>query len=314
VLLTFTLPSDSPALEFLNSTLFNNLQYGTTITTGVTQETKTRMLSPLLMSLCSHAFTAKDLKVDELVADAEALADAVEDAAADIAADLELLGASGVASSALAVGTYNYDDLDIVDASFGPGITNKWCNDFMSTVSTSAAQADLKAALAVSMSAVLPLSVGGIEFSDEDIECKPFDPKQTARDQPAYFHINDLKISALFSLFANGASYVDFSGVANYDPLIMKPEATAELSVAQVLYGLRLALRTEFLRNLAAKIGMFSVAMSSMFADPMQSRTRRILTRRLLRPRAGRLLDCRCLLLLPLLEARFCSLSSSSSS
>ena len=201
-----------------------------------------------------------DLEREELLADAAALAQAVEDLAADIDADIQSLGDSGVASNAAAVGTYSYDDLDIVDKSLGPDITNKWCNDFLTTVATAADQAAFKEELALGMSLVLTIPAGAVAFSAEDIKCLPVTPQQTGPDQPAYFHIRDMKITALYTLFASGASYVDVSSVENLDASKQKSEAAADLSIEQVLYGLRTALRVVFLSNIGEKMGLSGVA------------------------------------------------------
>ena len=195
-----------------------------------------------------------EFELKRLLGEAASLGVTAQGLRTDLMADLESLLSAGASSSSAAVGTYSWDGVGIIDPAVGTGISNRQCKDVMSTVGTAEGQKAFQLSLARNMALALAVPAGAIEFP-VDVACGPVDALQTRDDQAAAFSISNMRIRAVYQLFAANASYVDFSK-ANVNAALQGTEQTAALSRNAVLATLRFGLRIVFLQRSRDYLGL----------------------------------------------------------
>jgi hypothetical protein len=196
-----------------------------------------------------------EFELKRLLGEAASLGVTAQGLRVDLTADLESLLAAGASSSSAAVGTYSWDGVGIIDPAVGTGISNRQCRDVMSTVETAEGQKAFQLSLASNMALALAVPAGAIEFP-VDVACGPVDALQTRDDQAAAFSISNMRIRAVYQLFAANASYVDFSK-ANVNPALQGTEQTAALSIEAVTYAMQQGLALSFLLAIKSYYGLW---------------------------------------------------------
>ena len=157
--------------------------------------------------------------------------------------------------SLFATGTYSWSDLQVaVDGSNLPPLTNDQCTAFMSTVTS---QSALKLQLASMMAQILPVPASAILFPTANLACGPYYPFGTRGDQEAVFAVTGLRIMALYTLFANGPSYVAYVNTS-VDHSQQQAELSAPLNLENVRNALQTSLRVVFLQGYQQYLGLIT--------------------------------------------------------
>ncbi len=151
---------------------------------------------------------------------------------------------NGAPMSLFATATYpSWSDIGItVDSSGLPHLTNLQCQLFQSLMPSSL----LKTRLSIEMARVLPIPSTSIVFPSSNLTCGPYNPLATQDDQRAAFTVSGLTMTALYTLFAQGATYVTYNN-PSVDHSQQVSEILAPLSISAVRNAFQSSLRRIFL-------------------------------------------------------------------
>jgi hypothetical protein len=147
-------------------------------------------------------------------------------------ASLKPLGSS---ISSQATASFTWTDL-YLDAAHTVDFTNAICSSIAPYLASD--QSSVQASLINDLVRTLPVLAPGIDLTS-DLTCGPRNPLQSRHDQPAAFSVS-LTLTAVYSLFAANASYVDFPSAINSS--LLGSETTAPLRLSAVRSSVESAL------------------------------------------------------------------------
>ena len=174
------------------------------------------------------------------------------EAASDLQLILTALENFGTPTSNIATGAYSYTDLNIVqDNSALPRLTNADCQRVLDAIES---QDAFKSAIADALALFLPVGAGGVQFPPDDFVCAPLSPLQTRGDQRSSFKVQNLRLTADYTLFGRTASYITID--PGLDRSKQPVEISAPLNTQKVRAALQDALRVVALHYVVESLGL----------------------------------------------------------